>query len=631
MRRRGIIWGRHAVVRPFLEALVFLGLDWFLGGVGSVRRERFRKPTGGGAQRGRAAGVVPNRFRRGSASSLAEGTQWRLVSLVQRWADRFFPGVAVNLDAAGDLEVFAVDQTHNISCIRQKTPGGHEWSNWKNLGGPVSPGVVVGQDADGRLEVFALDATDGAVKHLWQTNLHGEWSRWSDLGRGPCGGLAVTGEHDKRLDLFGVDEKQHLVHCWQRQTNNSSDWSGWASLGGAILPGLAAGQNADGQLEIFAVNATNNRVERTIQSEAGDSARWTAWSDFGGNVRPGLAVGQNADGRLGIFAVENGGAAVRHRWQRKPQDDSWTSWVDWGGTAQPTPVIGCNHDGTLEVFAIDEQNASVVDHRRQIIANHDYFFWSSMDRSPPAYSPRVWQTDEGLPNNRVQAIAQMPDGYLWVGTLEGLARFDGVEFKTYNRANTPELRNDSITALCPDAAGALWVGTGGGGVARLQQGRFLLFTAQDGLAGDDIRAIAQSPDGAVWIASTRGLSCLRDGKFQSYTTREGLLSDQVTALHQDRAGVTVGGHDPRTEPAARRGDGRVYGDQYPGWIPATRLDCGSPGDGCDGGHQWAIERFSPFALPRPGTPALDWVRLRPDVRYEFGKFLRLHDTLWVIG
>lgn len=448
----------------------------------------------------------------------------------------FIPGVAARLDAEGVLVVFAIDQEHKLNCIRQKTPGSHEWSKWNDLGGAVDPPVVVGQNADGRLEVFAIASASRKVKHLWQNNLQGGWSRWGDLGDGSFAGLVVASNHDGRLELFGVDESHRLVHSWQRQPNASTDWSEWANLGGAILPGLAAGQNDDGQLEVFAVDASNNAVQRTVQASASDSAHWLPWTNFGGNVTPGIALGQDADGRLGIFAVKKGGSSVQHRWQLRRHEDRWSAWKDFLGGVQSTPVIERNYDGSSEIFAIDEQNASVVNHRRQIIANHDYLSWSSMDRSPLEYSQRVWQTDEGLPNNRVQAIAQTPDGYLWVGTFEGLARFNGLEFKTYNCANTPQLKNASIMALCPDANGALWIGTEGGGVARLWQGQFSLFTAKDGIAGDNIRAITQSRDGAIWIASTQGLSCFRNGKFQTYTTRQGLLSDTVTALCEDPDG-----------------------------------------------------------------------------------------------
>ena len=55
------------------------------------------------------------------------------------------------------------------------------------------------------------------------------------------------------------------------------------------------------------------------------------------------------------------------------------------------------------------------------------------------WSLRKWQMEEGLPNNMVTALAQTPDGYLWIGTYNGLVRFDGVRFVVFDPANTPAL------------------------------------------------------------------------------------------------------------------------------------------------------------------------------------------------
>src|SRR5688572_8744350 len=75
------------------------------------------------------------------------------------------------------------------------------------------------------------------------------------------------------------------------------------------------------------------------------------------------------------------------------------------------------------------------------------------------YVHQVWRTEHGLPTNTVIAIAQTPDGYLWLGTDQGLVRFDGVKFKTYDRRNTPALVNDTVQAILVDRKGALWMGT----------------------------------------------------------------------------------------------------------------------------------------------------------------------------
>lgn len=69
---------------------------------------------------------------------------------------------------------------------------------------------------------------------------------------------------------------------------------------------------------------------------------------------------------------------------------------------------------------------------------------------------KKWTTEDGLPQNNVINIAQTPDGYLWVATLDGLARFDGVRFKIFNKSNTPEMPNNRIFAMFTDADGRLW-------------------------------------------------------------------------------------------------------------------------------------------------------------------------------
>src|SRR3954447_8363036 len=63
------------------------------------------------------------------------------------------------------------------------------------------------------------------------------------------------------------------------------------------------------------------------------------------------------------------------------------------------------------------------------------------------YGQAVWKTENGLPQNSVNAILQSRDGYLWIATYEGVARFDGVHFKVFNKRSTPALKNTAIRAL----------------------------------------------------------------------------------------------------------------------------------------------------------------------------------------
>src|SRR5688572_13278890 len=88
------------------------------------------------------------------------------------------------------------------------------------------------------------------------------------------------------------------------------------------------------------------------------------------------------------------------------------------------------------------------------------------------YSIRVWQTEDGLPQNLVTTAVQTQDGYLWFGTHSGLARFDGERFKVYDTVNTPELVDSRINRLFEDARGTLWIGQESGRITRYRDGRF---------------------------------------------------------------------------------------------------------------------------------------------------------------
>ncbi len=158
-------------------------------------------------------------------------------------------------------------------------------------------------------------------------------------------------------------------------------------------------------------------------------------------------------------------------------------------------------------------------------------------RRAPRYHIETWQREEGLPHNAVQAIAQTLDGYLWIGTQRGLARFDGIRFSNFDDKNTSEIRNPSIYSLCPARDGSLWIGTFGDGLLRLHGGIFTGYTTNDGLAGNSIRSLLEAPDGTLWIGTTSGMSRLRNGKFTTFTSRDGLANNTVRSLGLARDGT----------------------------------------------------------------------------------------------
>ncbi len=158
------------------------------------------------------------------------------------------------------------------------------------------------------------------------------------------------------------------------------------------------------------------------------------------------------------------------------------------------------------------------------------------DKAITQYTQEVWAAERGLPQNSVSSIAQTAEGYLWVGTEEGLARFDGVRFTVFSKENTPELASDMINVLLAGRDGTLWIGTNGGGLTRYKNGKFKTFTTRNGLSSDVVRAIYEGIDGAVWVGTEGGLNRYWGGRFHSYSTKDGLPDNSIFAICGDRDG-----------------------------------------------------------------------------------------------
>ena len=145
------------------------------------------------------------------------------------------------------------------------------------------------------------------------------------------------------------------------------------------------------------------------------------------------------------------------------------------------------------------------------------------------FSIDTWDGADGLPQIRIRAIVQTRDGYLWLGTANGLVRFDGVNFTTFG-INTSSLKDNEITSLVETGDGALWVGTYGGGLTRLKDGQFTTFTPADGLPDNSIRKLDLDAGGNLWIATPHGLSRYDHGAFVTYTTKDGLANNFIVGI-----------------------------------------------------------------------------------------------------
>jgi signal transduction histidine kinase/ligand-binding sensor domain-containing protein/CheY-like chemotaxis protein/HPt (histidine-containing phosphotransfer) domain-containing protein len=164
-----------------------------------------------------------------------------------------------------------------------------------------------------------------------------------------------------------------------------------------------------------------------------------------------------------------------------------------------------------------------------------------------------WQNSEGLPQNSARAIARTPDGYLWAGTLEGLARFDGARFTVFTNENDRAVPNKHITVLFVDHTGRMWIGTKDG-VAFYDQGRFTALTGVEGLAHATVQAMAEGRGGRVWVGTDRGLFEIDGAHTVSFNGTNGLQDNHIQALLEDRDGVLWVG----TLGALHRFDGKRF-------------------------------------------------------------------------
>ena len=147
------------------------------------------------------------------------------------------------------------------------------------------------------------------------------------------------------------------------------------------------------------------------------------------------------------------------------------------------------------------------------------------------YGHQAWQAPEGLPQNSVQTILQTHDGFIWVGTERGLARFDGLHFDIFNSKNTGRIKVNYIAALYESRDATLWIATRDDGLIELKDGKFSSHPATNGSGTEDVTSIQEDRDGNMWIGfRSGGLGHLANGNLTVLTTKQGLSSNKVTSL-----------------------------------------------------------------------------------------------------
>lgn len=163
---------------------------------------------------------------------------------------------------------------------------------------------------------------------------------------------------------------------------------------------------------------------------------------------------------------------------------------------------------------------------------------------------KVWSSENGLPQNSVHRILQTHDGYLWIATEGGIARFNGIQFTVFNQESEPKFTSNDTCCLAEDRSGALWIGTADG-LLRYAGSTFRRYTTADGLPSAVVLALAPTGDGSVLILTTGGLVRYEGQKFTPLTISASALGIgfDSTVWFANATGIFSYNHEqPRAAP-----------------------------------------------------------------------------------
>jgi len=149
---------------------------------------------------------------------------------------------------------------------------------------------------------------------------------------------------------------------------------------------------------------------------------------------------------------------------------------------------------------------------------------------------RNWRTREGLPQDHIRAMAGTRDGFLWLGTDSGLARFDGVHFKAFGLHEG--LGAITVQTIYEARDGSLWAGTLGGGASVLRDGKLQhTYGSSDGLPSTTVLAVAEDDTGHIVVSTRDGLSRLENGRFVPFNPPGRKERQPVRSMFCDHEGV----------------------------------------------------------------------------------------------
>ncbi len=157
--------------------------------------------------------------------------------------------------------------------------------------------------------------------------------------------------------------------------------------------------------------------------------------------------------------------------------------------------------------------------RARSIAFVAIFAFSAGQGAAAQYRSTQWTADSGLPQNSIRGMVHAADGYLWVATLDGIAKFDGIQFTVFNKSNTLGITSNRFTGMAAGVAGDLWFSSEDRNLVRYHAGHFEQAAETAGLRPHSVSSITDDHRGGVWVNS--------DGKVYRWSPASGHFEQET--------------------------------------------------------------------------------------------------------
>lgn|GEM_PF-1680365 len=470
--------------------------------------------------------------------------------------------------------------------------------------------------------------------HLWVGTTNGLVRLTKATGERVVYTKANSDMVDNRINDVAIDSSGRIWAAIGTLSNTSVptafavfDGTSWQSYGVTYSAATSVAAGPDGTMwcsttslgRIYRLNGGEKvsvfPTANYTQNQAGNltvDSRGRLWATFGWNAGLGLLSDTGwrmisprefgfDQGRFASIAADADGAVLVGMPQGLVRYNGMTATQILPSTSGPTDhnVLAVYRDSRKRIWVLTPSELAVLDGDA----------WTVHRR-----------TDIRL-GNRLTALIVDDDGVAWLGSENGLARFDGVA-TTFHETTVTGLPENGVRDIVFDSEGIAWIGTRGG-VARFDGAGWTTFTTgNSGLAGNNVRGIAIAPDGSMWFATENGVSAYDGTTWRSFTPNNSPLPQGACeSIAFDREGncwVGIGGID-----AAGRGIGRYDGTM---WTIFTSTNSALPNDGAsaimadDDGNVWV-------AMGGAGIAKYDGVTWTPFLQDGVGNPIRLPTSL----